>query len=226
MITLVSGTDSVTINNYIKALRSKYGRSKEYTLESPINYVGFKDLVGASGLFDGPSKIIIIKAKKDSDIDFADDLITKLLRDKQITVVIEASKAKLSKAVLSKFESAQIKKFDLLPSRVAFKLSDEILVNQNKAMALKLINGMSNVDEEFYLIIGAIQYTIRAYFSYRYKNKFSKALNPFVIRKLTAIKYGESSMKDIHSKLLDLEIKSKTTNESLKNLLMDFVISI
>lgn len=226
MISVISGTDTNVLQNYIFSQKKSYNKDGIYLIESPINQSVFKDQLLAANLFSGFKKLMILKPETVSDINFDESTLSYMLNSKDVKIIIDLHKLKSKKIEILQHKNVEVIKFDKPFSSLSFKIVDEIFIYQNKKKALELIESIEDVNAEFYLFIGAFQYTLRAFLSFLEKNNFAKTLKPFSIKKLQSVKFSKEDTLELYNKLLELDLKSKSTSDTLKTLLIDFVLNI
>ena len=93
MLILVSGADSSGISNFIKSKKSNYNDSNTFTFEAgSFKLMDIKDLVFANSLLPSDGKLLILRPKKVSEVDFKDNFLEAIKDNKHVEVVIDVSK--------------------------------------------------------------------------------------------------------------------------------------
>ena len=222
MLTIVKGDDTINILNYIKSLKNRYKDDYEYS-NAKLDKASFIDLISSNNLFFS-NKLIVVRFSTPK-LKLDKEALQKALDNKNtlVVLVIGNYKVDLDTRVLRKSE---LKEFNLPKNYVSFRISDAIIVENNKKKALQLVSGVENIEEEFYSIVGAVSYGLRCYFSVSYKNKFYKSLRPFVVKKYQNLTRNEDHYKKMYKSLSKLDLKSKTEYTPLKALLCDFILEV
>lgn len=229
MLTLILGDDKNSGFNFLKSIKNNYSQDSIHEFDGVEDSFVFENVIDAiysKGMFS-TKKLIVLKAYKQEHINFSDKVASEIVNDTDIEfIIIDGGINKNTKAFKNIKKHAIVKEFLKPKDYSNFNFSDAIFIDGDRKKALELLNNMTNIEDEFPLIISSLHLGLRNYVSFRSKNKSSEKTHQFIKRKLQNSKFRANAdeAKNMYLSLFDLDVKTKSLMTERRRLLQDFVL--
>lgn len=225
MIRLAYGDDLESIANFIKSITKEYSPDEIYRLDG--ENITKSDVISISdsiGLFSS-KRLLILTLKTLSSFPLNRDLMLQLDKKEGFEMLIDCSSLTKTVGIKDKDFFKGIVKFNTFTLKKDFKsfdIADALIVNKDLSKAIKLVNSIDDFEKDIFVIMGAIQFDLRALIIH--KNPESN-LHAFVVSKMSKSKIDIDKAKEIYANLAILDAKIKRHDSSgMKTLFLDFLI--
>lgn len=224
MIISISGDDKIKIGDFISQHKAKFSKESIYNLDKNSDY-SLENLVDAQGLFS-EKKLITVSNPKSYEILEDEDWLKKTNKNADILLLVDMSSLNGNLKIFKNTKKNAEKHFDFVLPRdyTFFNLCDALFLKRDKAEAIRIIDSIDDLEEKFLPLLAILQGSLRNFISLKYKNKAAEGIHPFMAKKIATYKLTEAEVKLLYSKLLEMDLKSKTRKVDKKSLLVDFVL--
>ena len=223
MLNVVIGTDKSTILNFLKSHRKKY--KNENVLEvagKESTYI--RDSFYSMGLF-GTKRLVVVRPKSISEIDFDESFLTEVKASSTFGLFIEASKINKNTKVYKLLKKqAVVNDFSEAKDYTYFNLLDALFIEKNKKKAINLLGQVRDLKTNSVILVAIFQNALRNFISMKENNETWKTVHPFVKIKTKRFTINKKQAIGLYAKLIEIDLKSKSTNANVKALWEDFML--
>jgi DNA polymerase III delta subunit len=224
MIISISGDDKIKIGDFISQHKTKFPKDSIYNLDKNSDY-RLDNLVDSQGLFS-EKKLITVSNPKYYEILEDEEWLKRINKNADIVLLVDMSSLNGNLKIFKNIKKNAEKhlEFALPRDYTFFNLCDALFLKKDKAEAIRIIDSIEDLEEKFLPLLAIMQGSLRNFVSLKYKNKSSAGIHPFMAKKISTYKLTDDEVKNLYSKLLEMDLKSKTRKVDKKSLLIDFVL--
>ncbi len=224
MITLLTGDDEISSNDFIRNTKKQFPKDNIYTFEGNFEPTEIYSLSNSNSLFGG-KMLFILSPKQVTSLDLTEDFLKEASKRNDLLIIFNLLGINLN-SKMGKFlkEVSGVKTFTLPKDYRFFNICDALFMEKNKVKTISLIRNTSDIEEDFYPLLATFQMSLRNFLSCQYKNKLSSSIHPFMKQKITSYKVNELEARQMYQKLFEMDLSSKTKRVDKMNLLVDFVL--